>query len=80
MIDIPKKSSLFNVDPASYKLWKSRKIFICSTPGMSLWIACHTMYPRPYNNETVKKAIKAYAHNVTDCRCRDCRYARIYCK
>jgi hypothetical protein len=72
-------SDLFKID-RTLELWKTSRIFICKTPGLSLWIALHN--PRVSFREDAdweRKALKAWTYPVdSKCRCRYCRYLRIF--
>lgn len=63
---------------------KTVRLWICQT-SMPLWVALsieHTqamMEQRRMTREEEKKAILSYPYETT-CRCRDCRYRRIFGK
>ena len=59
---------------------KSKTLVVCKN-GMPLWIGLDTMevqLERALTNKDIKDAIKRYPGSVEDCRCRDCRYFRIF--
>jgi len=72
-------SSIFKIDRVK-ELWKCSRLIICQTPGLSLWVALHN--PKitfREDDDWERKALSAFEHPVeSKCRCRDCRYLRIY--
>ena len=62
-------------------LWKTSKIYICKTPGMSLWLGLNCVRFALQDRRATKKEeaiiISKFPHEVTDCRCRNCRYFRL---
>lgn len=78
-------NSLFSIDSKKYAYWKKYSI-LCKTPGMTSWMGLEhlrnnldifsdyypkTIYPRKYNK---------FPARMIDCRCRNCRYHRIFHK
>ena len=89
-------SGLFGIEPldpenpwfrkieANDPVWKTRKYYVCQTPGMQLWcglqIVSHTYGDRPPTNKERMEAILSFEYPVGNCRCVDCRFYRIYKK
>lgn len=71
--------NLFGIKASRYmKAW----VRSCKTPGMTLWVALQLVNPRIIHQrnptkEEYKEAVKSAPIEITDCRCKDCRYYRL---
>ena len=69
-----------------FSKWRSKRIYMCKTPGFNLWVswlligASSSSYGwhKP-TRQQIKDGIKSWPwpEEMTDCRCRDCRYYRL---
>lgn len=67
-------------DGFDFSNMKSTKFYICQTPGLQLWMAINsphmTLSDEPMDE---KKVLRDFNHPIEEsCRCRNCRYLRIY--
>lgn len=81
------KKNLFNIDPIDFDKWKSKTHYICQTPGMVLFMALESLHQKikhnnGYLNGPMPKPRKFnnFPGKITDCRCKYCRYHRIFKK
>jgi hypothetical protein len=60
---------------------KTTRFWICKTGGLSLWVGLQLAIPTAINGrhtrEEYKAAVKSWPYDVSDCRCKDCRYLRL---
>ncbi len=82
-----KKESIFSIDPKAYKTWLSNPQKQCKTPGMLLWMAFENLRNNTdFMGNNVNLQLKPRKYNkfpsgkTTDCKCRFCRYQRIFHK
>jgi len=72
--------SFFGIKPGDF--WKSTRLLICQN-SMQLWFALHLVnidvYRKPTREEEME-AIRSYPYDTGTCRCRNCRYHRLYRK
>jgi hypothetical protein len=77
-------SLFFNVDPLKFDKWKRKKHYICKTPGMKIFMALATMEIKVRKDGRLNgpvpkpRMFPKFPYEITDCRCRDCRYHRIF--
>ena len=68
-------------------IWKTRKYYICQTGGMPLWIGLQHMrcidcmwgdclHKRKHEMDS----ILSFPYEVSECKCKNCRFFRIYKK
>jgi hypothetical protein len=65
-------------------IWKTRKYYICQTPGMTLWVAltqmqCFNCLERECDDHRkhYREAVLSFPDEVSACRCKNCRYLRL---
>jgi hypothetical protein len=73
--------------PKDHPIWKTRKYYICQTSGMQFWTAltqiqCFACLERRCSNhrEHYKAAVLSFPYEVGNCKCKNCRFYRIYKK
>lgn len=66
-----------------YLSWKSTRVFICKTGGLALWMGLGNAALVPEQRRMTRaeeiKQLRAFPYKPdASCRCKDCRYLRIY--
>lgn len=73
--------SLFGIDATTYKLWASKKYYQCQS-GMMLWIGIESLRIDMDRGRTTreqwKKIVQEYPYDTRGCRCKACRYRRLF--
>jgi hypothetical protein len=62
--------------------WKSKQYYICQTGGLGLWLGLNfinfrVLERREPTREEYKEALLKFPYEISACRCKDCRYARV---
>lgn len=53
--------------------------YICKTPGMTLWVALHLVEGKMFDGRMARpRKVPAPPFSEANCKCRDCRWARIF--
>lgn len=63
-------------------VWESTRVYICQS-RMGLWVGLQSapvlaVERRDLTRAELLRILRAFPESTNGCRCRDCRYARIY--